>query len=205
MAITKTSILVPWRTDHGHRARVWNYLRPIWENTEYELCVGTDTGEGPFNCSMAVNDAARQATGDVYVIMGADLYPKQHAIDQAVKFTSYVHDWAPVFGGMDYLSRVDTDLVLARKTVALSCKPVTRDPTAMGIVAVRAAAWHEIDGMDERYSGWGWEDTALVRSLRERFGGVAAPLHVGLSFWHPTGHRDLSPSNPNRRLFESES
>src|ERR1700761_5891633 len=105
--------------------------------------------------------------------------------------------WTPVFGAMSYLSQVDTELVLAHGADPLSFTPCAQDPSAAGNTAVSAVAWKEINGMDERYRGWGWEDTALLRTLTRRFCVAPPPRTVGLSLWHPSGHRDLSVHNPN--------
>lgn len=57
--------------------------------------------------------------------------------------------------------------------------------------------------MDERYAGWGYEDTALLRELTRHYGFVPSPFNHVLGLWHDGAHWDMSATNPNRVLFES--
>lgn len=78
------SILVPshfvdpdWRT--GPRAKAWHWLEQYWkENLPYvEVVIGEDkdaSDDLPFSKSVAVNDAAYKARGDIYVIIDTDAY-----------------------------------------------------------------------------------------------------------------------------------
>lgn len=195
------SILVPWRTDHGQRERVWDRIRPLWQDSPFELCVGIPDEDGPFNCSQALNRAASVATGDVFVTMGADHWPDIDAVVKAVSLTSYA-TWTPVYGAVDYLSQADTDAVIDGADPR-SFRPEKSDPCCQGITAISRQSWQDIGGMDERYRGWGYEDTALLRELGRRYGYVTAPYTRVIGLWHDESHRDLSAANPNRALFES--
>lgn len=225
----KISILIPWRTDgpDGHRQKVWDFLQPLWDQSGFEICVGEDDvfsdrppynwpdpdyipGNDtryflPFNCSMALNRAAAQATGDVFVCMGADHYPDPDAIHVAAAMTAYPPYWTPTFGSMAYLSEEYTEALIAGRTTIERCPIAAVDPTAHGNSAVARGAWEAVGGMDQRYSGWGWEDSDLIRRLSRKNGVKRPPFTRGLSLWHKTAHRDLSFNNPNRRLFESGS
>jgi GT2 family glycosyltransferase len=196
----KVSVIVPWRTDNGQRERVWNRIRPLWEDSEFEVVTGTPD-DGPFNCSQALNRAAEKATGDVLVTMGADHWPDLDAVATAARLTSYA-SWMPVYGGVHYLSQGDTDAVIAGADPA-RFRPERTDPCCQGITAITRQSWQDIGGMDERYAGWGYEDTALLRELARRYGFVPAPFNHVIGLWHDGAHRDLSPNNPNRALFES--
>lgn len=228
------SILIPWRSDgpDGHRQKIWNYLRPLWEKTPFEICVGEDdlfgtetthpTGscEGdserhahvkvkmlPFNAAQAFNRAAEKATGDVFVLMGADLYPNVEAVLRAGGWATRRPGWAPAYRTVGYLSEAHTAALIAGEVGIYGLPFETIDYTCQGILAIQRSAWDEVGGMDERYAGWGWEDTDLIRRLTRKFGDIAAMPPVGtqaISLWHDISHRDLTYNNPNRRRFESE-
>lgn len=224
----KISILVPWRSDgpDGHRQKLWDYLRPRWERTPFEICVGEDdvyaplpTIEGPepetelrtatplpFNCSQALNRAARMADGDVFVMMGADHYPNESAILAAAERATHWPGWSPVYRTTNYLSEASTAALIAGERGIRGLPFERTDPTCMGITAVHREAWLAVHGMDERYRGWGWEDTDLRRRLTQKFGDAhPMPLTSAavVALWHDMSHRDLSYDNPNRRRFEA--
>lgn len=203
----KISIMIPWRSDgpNGWRQEVWNYLRPKWEEIGWELCIGEDNRyELPFSAALAFNRAAAQATGDVLVTMGADFYPNPEAIERAATLTAHKSNWVMIFGAVGYLSEVDTKKLIRDGAEISTLRLGVVDPTCQGITAIRRTAWDAVGGMDERYSGWGWEDTDLLRRLGRKYGYATYPYTRAISLWHPTGHRDMSYNNPNRRLFESE-
>lgn len=195
------SILVPWRTDHGQRQRVWDRIRPLWQASGFELCTGTPDHIGPFNAAQAFNRAADMATGDVLVTMGADHWPNIPAVQLAADLTSYA-GWMPVYGTVGYLSQADTDAVIAGADPA-SYTAATTAPNCTGILAIRRECWDLLGGMDERYTGWGYEDTALRRELVRTQGDVPGPATRVIELWHDGAHRDPVASNANRILFES--
>jgi hypothetical protein len=197
------SILIPWRTDNGQRQRVWDFLRPLWTKTDFEICIGEDDAAGPFNCSRALNRAAAQATGNVFVPMGADHYPNTTAVDSAARLAQRNAAWQPVFGGVYRLSQRGTDELLTVGQPSYSMVEHI-DTVCKGINAVTRGSWETVGGMDERYAGWGWEDDDLVRRLQRRYGSVTPPSIRVIALWHESAHQDLSYGNPNRRLFESE-
>lgn len=193
------SILVPWRTDHGQRQRVWDRIRPLWQASGFELCTGTPD-DGPFNCSQAINRAAEAATGDVLVTMGADHWPDLDAVTRAAALAAHA-TWMPVYGGVHYLSRTDTNAVIDGAD-PVSLVPESTDSCCQGITAITRQSWRDIGGMDERYAGWGYEDTALLRALARRYGYVPPPYNHVTALWHDGAHRDMSAGNPNKALFD---
>ncbi|MGH7240584.1 MAG: glycosyltransferase, partial [Candidatus Saccharimonadales bacterium] len=79
------SLLVPFRSDNGRREETWNWLREYWhhELPGAEIIVGTND-DTPFCKTMAFNQAANKARGDVFVLMDADCYlPGSVVIDCA--------------------------------------------------------------------------------------------------------------------------
>jgi glycosyltransferase involved in cell wall biosynthesis len=71
------SLLVPFRVNspNDRRAITWNWLRQYWENElpEAEIVIGTHD-DGVFSKTTAVNNAAKKAKGDIFVILDADCY-----------------------------------------------------------------------------------------------------------------------------------
>jgi len=193
------SVLIPWRSDGGARERVWNYLLPLWEQTGADICVGTDTGVGPFNCSMAQNNAFAQAKHDTLVMFGADQLPDVQAMRDAEQALHSGLSWLPIMAQTSYYSRAATERILN----GANPDDVEVDYTlefCTGLVALTRQAYYAVGGMDERFVGWGYEDAAFRQSLAGMFGAPAALPHVLRCLWHETTHRVTE--SPNRALME---
>lgn len=189
------SVLVPWRTDHGPRQRAWDYLRPLWEATGHEIVVGVDDGHGPFNKSRALNRAFAASTGDVVVCMDADGLPPLPEFDPSLP-------WQPLYDHTQYLSREASDEVYSG-TDPWAVTPERTFPMCTSILAIRRDAW---PGMDERFEGWGLEDTALRVTLTRLHGPAPEPPKRGFRcLWHPEAFGDHPEATErNRLLFEAE-
>lgn len=189
------SVLIPWRTDHGHRERLWNHLRPRWEQLDVELCVATDGAEdgAPFSYATAANRAAKQASGDVLITWGADQLPDMEAIQAAAAVARERH-WSMVFEYNGTFSPFDTEQILAGANPA-TLRPEVFEAHCTGIIAVRRDVWDELGGMDERFVGWGYEDAALRDKLIWQYGRPAVRDRTLLCLWHPVRHRVYTGAN----------
>src|ERR1700689_2294352 len=67
------SLLVPYRSDGGARARNWEWLERFYSFhlPDAEICMGSSDNV-PFSRNQALNDAASRATGDVFCFVDAD-------------------------------------------------------------------------------------------------------------------------------------
>lgn len=189
------SILIPWRTDHGHRERLWTYLRPLWEALPVELCVASDGREDgePFDYAAAANKAATEATGAVLITWGADQFPDPAAIDSAAKRAT-AWGWSMVFDRNGTYSPFDTEQILdGADPTRLS--PELFEPHCTGIIAVRRSIWDAVGGMDERFHGWGYEDAALRDRLTRDYGKPPVRPGTLMGLWHPVRHRIYTGAN----------
>lgn len=196
------SILIPWRTDHGHRERLWTYLRPPWEALPYQLCVASDGAEDgqPFDYAAAANRAAKQATGDVLITWGADQLPDPGAID-AAGVTATAWGWSQVFDRNATYSPFATEQILAGADPA-RLRVELFEPHCTGIIAVRRDVWDAVGGMDERFHGWGYEDAALRDRLTRDYGRPPVRSGTLVGLWHPVRHRVYT--GPNADLYYRE-
>lgn len=189
------SVLIPWRTDHGHRARVFAHVRALWSKLPVQFVVGADYDtESPFNVSRAFNDAARHATGDVFVLFGADQLPDLDAVQAAAAFALENESWAPLFAGTGGYREIDTDLIL-RGADPARYNFSQWAPFCTGIVAVTPRVWNDIGGMDERFYGWGAEDSALRLVLGNLHPSDYEPTDTLRCLWHPSASRDRFDAN----------
>lgn len=196
--------LVPRRDDNGPRDRLWRVCRARWEALfpDWPIVEGYHT-EGPWNRSAAINEAARLAGDwDVAVVIDADVMvdrrQAQEAVDTAIrtgKVTFAHHGWRE-------LTEQATQRILSRPNSVmgplLNVEPTdVRKETPISwscCLAVPRAVWDALGGMDERFRGWGGEDTAFSAALQglhgwERVEGVVTNL------WHPRKAGDGLPGS----------
>lgn len=183
------SVLIPWRTDHGSRERVFNKLRPLWDITGADICVGTDTGEGPFNCAMAQNDAFSKAKYDNLVMFGADMYPDIGVLNASLERLEEGEPWFPLFERTAYFSREDSERLLNgyRYSATLEYEHIV--PFCTGVVGLTRATYIEAGGMDERFMGWGMEDAAFRHTLNALYPNPLAFPATLECLWHDEGQR----------------
>jgi hypothetical protein len=186
------SVLVPWRTDNGQREKLWAYCEKVWQRSPYELVVGVEQGYGPFNISKAFNDAARKATGDIFVLYGADHLPDDDRIEWAVEQLK-TYKWCALYSDTAGLSEVSTKQILKGADPA-GIVPVQVAPVCTAIIAIRAEDWIDFD---ERFTGWGGEDTAWRMALESLYGPPPQPSGMLRCLYHNAAPRDHAQGNYN--------
>jgi hypothetical protein len=218
----KISVLVPFGADDSEtgkqRRRVWQFIRCLWaDHPHLELVEGHDPLFEPvpyldsgrkylhqFSVSRALNDAAKHATGDAFLLFGADHLPDGKTIlfaqEQLLR-----HPWIRLYDTISYASAAATTLILHHCTVALTGTDWhTFFAPCPGVLAIRRTAWDRVGGMDEAYEGWGYEDTDLLDRLqREVPGGRMEASGRVLHELHVPSPRNLA--GPNLELFNRKS
>lgn len=186
----KVSVLVPFRGDGGWRDSVWTHCRDIWNVLPYELVVGTDDGSGPFSVAAAFNDAAGRASGDAFVLYGADQIPDRERVDWAVAQLD-AHPWCALYANTAGYNKTSTHAILNGYDPARV--PMGRSvPFCTGILAVRRDSWVKFD---ERFYGWGCEDTAHRLALETLYGQPPTPTGTLRCLYHPAAPRDRFDAN----------
>lgn len=184
------SILIPWRTDNGERARLWKHCQRLWDVLPYQIVVGSDSGDGPFNAAQAFNNAASKATGDVFVLYGADHLPDRDRIDWAVQQLE-TYKWCGLYSHTANMTKTDTNAILAGwHPDAITADRIT--PFCIAVIAVRADAWIPLD---ERFIGWGSEDTAWRLTLRDLYGPPPEPHGMLKALYHDPAPMDHAEAN----------
>lgn len=225
----KISVLVPWHPADAQRVRVWEHLRAQWYGLlRYgvvdQIVEGRDRLVGQmrldqqppqrslhqFSVSRALNDAARRATGDVFLLFGADHIPDKAVIEWAKEqLGSHGFPWTPLFRELAYASEDHTDaLLIGPRSAAQSVldNPLgswMRHPSSCpGVLAVTRSAWETLGGMDEEFEGPGYEDNDLVARLTKLYPVHGRPSPYTLrELWHGTEHRVYGSHTRNSQLF----
>lgn len=183
------SILIPWRSQDPYRVAAWEYNRRRWETLGVQLCVADDDRTtGPFSLARAVNKARKDAAGEHLAIFGADhIPPDQDRLDW-IFARLHRHPWTTVYATTRIFSSVSTERILRGlvPTAAMSSHLIHM---CEGVVALRAEVWDDVGGMDERFEGWGAEDTAFKATLRALYpDGHDDGVGEAWALWHPDRH-----------------
>jgi predicted glycosyltransferase involved in capsule biosynthesis len=191
------SILIPFR-DNGDRKDQLDWLQKRWEVLfpEAEVIIEPDDGKNPFSKTIAVNRCYKKATSNILAIVDADVWldPKLF-IKAAEDINSGSASWVRPCGTVYRLSEEFTkELVKSNpssdfpEALESDCERIT--PT-VGLVAVFSREQFEaVGGMDERFRGWGWEDTAWNILLDGIFGKAQVWDNIVYHLWHPRQRGD---------------
>ncbi|MDP4272626.1 MAG: galactosyltransferase-related protein, partial [Bacteroidota bacterium] len=166
--------------------------------------IGKDDSE-PFCKSRALNQAARQANGNVFIIADADVMYDPGLIDRVLELI-LDHPWIiPFYPGIR-LTRKATERILQEGITSFSeinAGDIEEYENHAGcfINAMTRECFETIQGMDERFQGWGGEDGALVYSLDTMFGPHYRMNETIYHLWHPRPVLDDTYYQPNMNLL----
>lgn len=184
------SILIPFRGDGAQRDRLWSHCKKLWEALPYELCIGTDTGNGPFNIAKAFNNAQAQATGTKYIMYGADHLPDNDRIQWAIEQLD-THAWVALYAATASLDQTSTNAILAgAHPDNLPLGPAA--PFCTAIIGINADKWIPYD---ERFTGWGGDDTAWRLALTSLYGDTPQPSGTLRCLYHEPASREHTDHN----------
>ena len=162
----RTVILLPWRSDNGWREKLWAHCRAIWEREfpEWPIYLGV-SDDGPFQRSQAINRAAEAAGDwDVALIIDGDTISEPEAVRRAVAYALATGGVGIAHRARLMLTKGATHQLLSgRKVPTRSNRSVSRvwQDSVSCAVAVSRRTWELVGGFDERFVGWGFEDTAF--------------------------------------------
>lgn len=189
-----TSLIIPWRTDHDQREAIWCYLEEWRGSLGFELCVA-DSGHEPFNQAASRNKAVAESTGDLLVILDADVLVDRQQLRNAVALTEA--NW--MIWTIPYIYYVELSAAVTKyaldhddgrayhldRDCIIYPTPERWGQSISGALVVSRAIYELVGGYDERFVTWGFEDQAIYLAL-ETLVGRGTRLGGRLDhFWHP--------------------
>jgi hypothetical protein len=168
----------------------------------------TPTASHPFSVARALNDAAKHAHGEHFLLFGADHVPDPKAIEWAAhQLRGY--SFARIYERVAYATEATTRLILHGTEMPLDAADWNEvSAPCPGVLGVRRDAFERAGGLDERYEGVGYEDTdfltALQRTHQNGSRGTLGPSgYVLRELWHDASHR-VYEGTRNQRLYQQK-
>jgi len=192
-------ICVPWRGGDAQRERNWATVRPWLESLGHPIYLGDRAG--PWSRAAACNQAARDAGDwDVAIFADADTLAEEDALRRAVDTVISTAGAVRPHDRLWNLSHAESTQVHRRGVDALKYRQKRRMLLGGGLLVVAREAWEKVGGHDERFVGWGHEDSALntrllVEAHWDRISGQAWHL------WHRRDPKDTPERQANLRMM----
>lgn len=190
------SVLVALRDDSPDqwRVRQWRFLEGLYRDhfPTFEIVVGTDDNEGVFHKTLALNRAARYATGDVFYLTDADTWvpPSMIRAGMGLVGETWVRPWTLKVK----LGREDSETVMATENWDGTVPKEWANPKRAEFITsfwkappmlLTREHWATVNGQDQRMRGWGCEDEAFAYALRALVGRPASVKGQAIHLWHP--------------------
>jgi predicted glycosyltransferase involved in capsule biosynthesis len=162
----KVGVAIPWRP-HDSRLRGFFLVLNFYANyfPEYHIYV-EDSEFEVWNSSNARNRAVQRAIDDgcnVIIVSDADLIPKKKMLKRAVlkayKENIVTQPFYRHFRLDEEMSEKYARGVCSKKEIRNNAVLIER--TTGGLVVITPKVFKKLNGWDERFKAWGYEDTAF--------------------------------------------
>lgn len=200
MSTNNLSVLIPYRSDGGERDRIFDWIQSRYRQLlpEVEICIGEDDSD-VFNRSKARNDAFAKSTKDYLLVADADTAVEPYAVGAALFLIMQQHrSWyIPYEWYYNINAEVSEQILRGSPSQSILIHEGQWDhklDSTAGMLLMPRDAWETVDGYDERFVGWGYEDNAFQLALDtlwapHRRVGFGQGLHLH----HPVGERFDQP------------
>lgn len=208
------SLIVPWRTDHGHREELWNWNKERWRELYDCEIIEADSGDEVFSRAKSRNMAAAQAKYDELVIADADTIAHEDTMLDIIVGSGITHNnWFIPYGKERYynLNKETTEELLKMNPSSVLREPKEGEwdhkiTSWAGILIFPRDKFLQFGGYDERFVGWGWEDNAFQIKMDRKFRKHERWNGYVMHMWHERGEADFDTPHElaNRKLFNRE-
>jgi hypothetical protein len=193
--------LVPWRAGDPAREKYWAHVRPHLESLGFPLFTGDS--EGPWARAAACNAAALSAGAwEIALVADADTVLDPDAVSRTIERVERTRGAARPHDHRWMLNSAASKLFLRRGAGRMILgRQLTADAPGGGALIVHREAFDEVGGYDERFVGWGFEDSAMNIELATTRGWERMPGDA-FHLWHSMPNFRSAPAQANRRLLE---
>jgi hypothetical protein len=218
------SILVPFNSTEPNRVRNWHWIKRYIRCTlpGCQIVMGKDPQpELAFSKSSAVNDAASQADGDIYVILDADVFLSAKSILHCAREIRHARSkgwklWFVPYRRMYRLTKETSDRMLNSWRPRFSPDKGTFANSGMFLGSPASRVGHWFGAMcqivpakgfvrwDERFRGWGGEDGAAMFATDTLYAPHKTLPGQVLHLWHPVQTGPPSIKGYRQRLWTGQ-
>ncbi|KIL45199.1 galactosyltransferase-related protein [Jeotgalibacillus soli] len=200
--LENVSIIIPFQTDYGPRAEAFEWVKKYYSTVmpEAELCLGIFENN-EINKSKAVNQAAKNATRDIFVIADADIIYDPVVITESIKLLNEAAWVVPFTEIYDIPQKLTKKLVKSDPTLPINvelkhCQKVNwlYDEFAGKLNVIPREHFEAVGGFDERFIGWGGEDDAFSHAVNTLCGQFVNYEGRLFHMWHPPSHYNTNPN-----------
>ncbi len=199
--LKNVSVLFPYKSDRGPRDRIFEWVTSFYKimMPDAELCIGEGTcQDNLFSRSKAINNAAKKATKDIFIIADTDIYYDPKIIENSLAALSE-YEWIIPYYKIHKLSENNTKKILSKDPAwpvhgEITDSTIIKQARVGGLNVIPRKNFELAGGFDERFCGWGGEDDAFGIAVNtlcgkyQRLGGEIFHLH------HPTLKRKGNPN-----------
>ena len=158
---SRVTVAMPWRATPS-RIPPYRRVKQFWADMGLPVIPADSDTNKPFNRAQARNRAVASAPPGIVIVADADTIPAPQALKEALAtvqdevvwpFTwcrRIPGDWT---GDLESAPDLDAD---AEDLIGMGQHAVG------GVLVMRTSTWWRLGGMDERFTGWGGEDTAFA-------------------------------------------
>ena len=205
------SLLIPFQSDDPQRYENVEWVKKYWhaQLPGAQILIGQDRvsladPKIPFSKSTAVNDAARKAKGDIFVIVDGDGYVDAGSVLNCVKTIRRARREGKRLWYVPYRQFYRLTKEASRRVLDSSPKQPFKFPSPPSPEDVQESSgvqlghWYgamiqilpkeafcNVGGWDERFRGWGGEDHAAMRATDTLYWPHKTLQMQVLHLWHP--------------------
>lgn len=186
----KTTVMIPFKSDCPWRKNAVEYVYKAYkaialEHGNMEVRVASDDSKDYSRAAMR-NKAVEWSDNGVVVLADADILPNPIPLLSAIRCAQKGGMHLP-YNYYRALSKDSTSLYYANNYLDVNSLPMAYDSydSTAGIIVIRKDQWWKAGGMDERITGWGWEDTAFYAAAETMLGPVKRHKGTINHLWHP--------------------
>jgi predicted glycosyltransferase involved in capsule biosynthesis len=196
----KICVVIPWRSQKRRipaQKIVLRFYRKVLQGYSFSIILSYSKGD--FNVAKARNMGvarAIQESADVIIIGDADTIPEKNALLEGITKARTESECVLPFSEYRSLTNFSTliYLYINKKFGAAIFKKI--EGASGGIYICTPEVWLKCGGQDERFKGWGGEDTAFAHKYKSVFGKDLARINGKvIALQHGINRRQMSDAN----------
>jgi predicted glycosyltransferase involved in capsule biosynthesis len=210
MKLKRFSIVIPFKSDSGHRDLLMDYVYHRYKKQfpKAEIVIGEDTDEdGEFNRSRARNNGVKNSSNDILLLSDGDLIITKKTIEKGIrklKESPFVIPWGRCYDinqSMTYKIIRKSSLNFSKLNSSISrIRDIRQEKLAGGIQLITRELYDRIDGYEELFFSWGWEDAYFCKKVEAALGDY--PLLPDEKIYH-LFHPHDKPNPNNYHLYNA--